>query len=49
MSALDDWPTIQCKPAPTDDEIEFWNDLAYIKALAEAIIDIRIEDRLMRR
>ena len=39
MSAVEDWPLIQCKPAPTDEQIEFWNDLAYIKALAEAIYE----------
>lgn len=44
MSAPD-WPVLQIPPGPTDDEIEFQNDLAYLRALVEAIVDCVIEKR----
>jgi hypothetical protein len=44
MSAPD-WPVLQIPPGPTDDDIEFQNDLAYLRALVDAIVDCVIEKR----
>ena len=44
MSAPD-WPVLRIPPGPTDDDIEFQNDLAYLRALVEAIVDCVIEKR----
>jgi hypothetical protein len=44
----DDWPILQSKPGPTDSDIEFQNDLAYMRALVEDVID-RIIERQMPR
>jgi hypothetical protein len=33
MSAFDDLPILRIPPGPTDDQIAFWNDLAYMRAL----------------
>ena len=42
----DDWPLVQLKPGPTDSDIEFQNDMAYMRALVEDVID-RIIERQM--
>lgn len=42
----DDWPILRCPPGPTDDDIEFHNDMAYMRALVEDVID-RIIERQM--
>jgi hypothetical protein len=39
----DEWPVLRSKPGPTDDEIEFQNDLAHMRALVDAVIDRIIE------
>ena len=39
----DDWPIRRCPPGPTDDEIEFQNDMAHLKNLVEDVIDRLIE------
>jgi hypothetical protein len=33
-----DMPIMQCKPGPTDDDIEFQNDMDYLRALLSAIV-----------
>ena len=38
MSDLDDLPILQCKPSLTDDDIEFANDMDYLRALLSAIV-----------
>lgn len=48
MSDFDDLPILQCKPTITDDDIEFDNDMAYLRALLGAIVDIRIAERFAR-
>jgi hypothetical protein len=45
MSNFDDLPTLRIPPGPTDDQIEFQNDLAYLRALVDAIVDCVIEKR----
>ena len=42
----DDWPLVRLKPGPTDSDIEFQNDMAYLRALVEDVID-RIIERQM--
>jgi hypothetical protein len=44
----DDWPILRSKPGPTDDEIQFHNDMAYMRALVDEVID-RIIERDMPR
>ena len=39
----DDWPILQSKPGPSDDEIEFQNDMAHLRDLVEDVIDRLIE------
>ncbi len=42
----DDWPILRSKPGPTDDDIQFQSDMAYMRALVEDVID-RIIERQM--
>lgn len=45
-SNFDDLPMIQVPAVKlTDDEIEFASDMAYLKALVDAIVDLRIAQR----
>ena len=45
MSNFDDLPILRIPPGPTDDQIAFWNDLAYLRELVDAIVDCVIEKR----
>jgi len=36
-----DQPTLRCTPGPTDDDIEFQNDMDYLRALLSAIVMAR--------
>ena len=42
MSDLSDLPMLQCKPGITDDDIEFQNDMDYLRALLSAIVMARM-------
>ena len=42
MSDFDDLPILQCKPGISDDDIEFNNDMAYLRALLNAIVVSRL-------
>jgi hypothetical protein len=44
----DEWPVLRAKPGPNDDEIQFQNDMAYMRSLVEDVID-RIIERDMPR
>jgi hypothetical protein len=44
MSAPD-WPVLQIPPGPTDDDIEFQNDMSYMRLLVDAIVDCVLEKR----
>ena len=35
--SLDDLPILRIPPGPTDEQIAFWNDLAYMRALLDDI------------
>ena len=37
MRDFSDLPVVQCKPGPTDADIAFWSDLAYMRALLDDI------------
>ena len=39
----DDWPVLRAKPGPSDDDIEFQNDMAHLKDLVEDVINRIIE------
>ena len=41
--SFDDLPLVRLKPGPTDSDIEFQNDMAYMRALVEDVIDRIIE------
>jgi hypothetical protein len=41
MSAPD-WPVLQIPPGPTDGDIEFQNDMAYMRLLVDAIVTTSI-------
>jgi hypothetical protein len=42
MSAPD-WPVLQIPPGPTDDDIEFQNDMAYMRLLLDAIVTASLQ------
>lgn len=42
MSDFSDLPVVQVKPGPTDDDIEFESDMAYLRALLNAIVMARM-------
>ena len=44
--SFEDLPLVRLKPGPTDSDIEFQNDMAYMRALVEDVID-RIIERQM--
>ena len=44
MSAPD-WPVLQIQPGPTDDEIEFQNDMSYMRLLVDAIVTTAIRQQ----
>jgi hypothetical protein len=42
MSNFDDLPILRIPPGPTDDDIEFQNDMAYMRLLVDAIVTTSI-------
>ena len=42
MSDFSDLPVLRVQPGPTDDDIEFESDMAYLRALLNAIVMARM-------
>ena len=45
MRDFSDLPVVQCKPGPTDADIEFQNDMSYMRLLVDAIVTAAIRQQ----